>query len=136
GPSGCGRTLRLRRANVASSMSVSRAKPASLIFTRTRSELANTAARIAVDADHVQHRRIAGAKQRPNCKCHRHRLGRRDLAIEALVAPADFKSVKVRKPCREVAERAQAAPARLIRKRGVRKDDAGAISMTDDQHLS
>src|SRR5262249_19570590 len=54
---------------------------------------------------------------------------------EALVAPADFKSVKVRKPCREVAERAQAAPARLLRKRGARNDDAGVIAMTDDKHL-
>src|SRR5215813_2563772 len=98
-------------------------------------EIGEHRTRIAVDADHVQHRRIAGAKQRPNCKCHRHRLGRRDLAIEALVAPADFKSVKVRKPCREVAERAQAAPARLLRKRGVRNDDAGVIAMTDDKHL-
>src|SRR5262249_29938323 len=88
-------------------------------------------ARIAIDTDHLQHGRIAGAKQRAHGQRHRHRLRRRDLAIEALVAPADFKSVKVRKPCREVPERAQAAPARLIRKRGARNDDAGMVAMTD-----
>jgi hypothetical protein len=91
--------------------------------------------RIAFDADHVQHRRIAGAKQRAHRQCHRHRLGRRNLAIEALVAPADFQSIKVCKSCREVAQRAQAAPTRLLRKRSAGNDDSGMIAMTDDKDL-
>src|SRR5262249_58625794 len=116
-------------------MSASRAKPASLIFTRTRSELANTARGSPLTPTTCSTEGLPGRNSARICQCHRHRLGRRDLAIEALVAPADFKSVKVRKPCREVAERAQAAPARLIRKGGGRNDEGRVISMTNVKNV-
>jgi len=92
-------------------------------------------ARIVLDADHVQHGRITWPKHRAQGQRHGQGVRRRDVAVKAFIAPADFEPVEVGKARHDVAERAQSAPACLLGERGAGNGDASVVAVVDNDNL-